>query len=269
MKQGFAEVEGTKLFYEEMGTGEALILIHGGLSDSALWDGQMEEFARHYRVIRYDLRGFGKSDVPDSDYRPVDDLKGLLDFLDIKSAYLCGLSLGGMIAIDFTIEYADYVKALILAGATPCGFESAEEDSVLDNIMDALINSDFDRVKELWLSHPKFAASKNFSCSLEKTAEMLDRNIGSFSFYQFLKCIDPPAINRLGVIAIPTLVMIGEVDVPSAYSAATTIEVGIILTQKAIIANAGHHINLDKPEDFNVTVLDFLSKHKEMTVQMN
>ncbi len=268
MKHGFAEVNGTRLFYEEQGAGEPLVLIHGGLSDSALWDGQMKEFAKHYRVIRYDLRGFGESDVPISDYRPVDDLKGLLDFLHIEHTCLCGLSLGGMIALDFAIEYPNYVTAIISVASSPSGFEHGEDDPVMAKLIEALIAEDMDKVKELWLSHPMLAASKNFPDSLEKTEEMLDRNLGCFSFYQFLKCIEPPAINRLGTIGIPVLVMIGELDVPSVYAAASTIDAGVILTRKAIIANAGHHVSLDRPENFNLTVLDFLSKYHEMTISV-
>ena len=86
MAYQFAQINGTRMHYDLHGDGHPLVLIHSGVSDLRFWDDQMEEFSKKYRVIRYDLRGFGQSGVPDSDYRPVEDLKGLLDHLEIDSA---------------------------------------------------------------------------------------------------------------------------------------------------------------------------------------
>src|SRR5689334_13901882 len=91
--QGFAEVNGTQLYYEMAGQGEPLVLIHGRLLHSGQWDEQFLEFAQHYRVIRHDVRGFGKSRMRDSG-SDVEDLRALLDYLHIDHAHLLGLSMG-------------------------------------------------------------------------------------------------------------------------------------------------------------------------------
>ncbi len=123
---GFAEVNGVKLYYEVAGEGHPLVLIHGGLVDRRLWDDQFDVFAQHYRVIRYDIRGFGNSDVPAGPYSNYEDLYGLLKFLGVEKAYVMGLSMGGGIAIDFTLAHPEMVAALIPVAAGVSGFQSSE-----------------------------------------------------------------------------------------------------------------------------------------------
>src|SRR5579875_658948 len=104
---GFAQVNGTQLYYEMLGEGHPLVLIHGGYKDRRKWDDQFHAFAKHYRVIRYDVRGFGKSELPPAPYADRQDLSDLLNYLGVEKTYLLGLSLGGIIAIDFTLEHPD------------------------------------------------------------------------------------------------------------------------------------------------------------------
>src|SRR5947208_6867645 len=108
-KAGFIEVSGTSLYYEEMGEGHPLVLIHGGYMDRRMWDDQFAIFAEQYRVIRYDVRGFGKSALPTVPYADRQDLYELLTALGVQSAYLLGLSLGGVIAVDFALEHPTIV----------------------------------------------------------------------------------------------------------------------------------------------------------------
>src|SRR5690242_8469772 len=106
---GFVEVNGTQLYYETQGCGHPLVLIHGGYMDRRMWDDQFHAFAKQYRVIRYDVRGFGKSELPGVPYADRQDLYALLKHLGVEKTYLLGLSLGGMIALDFTLDYPKMV----------------------------------------------------------------------------------------------------------------------------------------------------------------
>src|SRR5262245_39438437 len=110
---GFVDVNGAELYYEMAGAGQALVLLHGGLLDRRMWDGQFEVFAVRYQVIRYDARGYGRSELLDAPYKHAEDLYGLLRALGIERAALIGLSLGGMIAVDFTLEHPKMVSRLI------------------------------------------------------------------------------------------------------------------------------------------------------------
>src|SRR6185436_20780421 len=104
---GYAEVNKTKLYYEIAGKGEPLVLIHGSFGDRRFWDLQFTELSKKYKVLRYDVRGYGRSALPDSTevYRDSDDLNALMDFLQIKKAHISGLSLGSIVAIDFALAY--------------------------------------------------------------------------------------------------------------------------------------------------------------------
>src|SRR5438105_4839998 len=96
MQAGLAPVNGTQLYYEVTGIGDPLVLIHGFSLDTRMWHAQVPALAAHYRVIAYDLRGFGRSPMSDgTPYQHADDLKGLLDYLSAGPAVLVGLSRGG------------------------------------------------------------------------------------------------------------------------------------------------------------------------------
>lgn len=122
LRTGFVDTSGTQLYYEMMGEGHPLVLLHGGYMDRRMWDDQFAVFAQNYRVIRYDIRGFGKSALPQVPYADRQDLFNLLTFLDVEKTYLLGLSLGGEVALDFTLEYPGMVEALILVGSPVPGY---------------------------------------------------------------------------------------------------------------------------------------------------
>src|SRR5436309_11448713 len=128
---GYAELNDTKLYYEVAGEGHPLVLLHGGLVDRRLWDDQFTVFAQHYKVIRYDMRGYGDSGLLKRDTKPYSlgkDLYALLQFLGVEKTYLIGLSMGGGLAIDFTIKHPEMVDALITVGAGVSGFTFEDSD---------------------------------------------------------------------------------------------------------------------------------------------
>src|SRR5512147_367629 len=112
------------LYYEIAGEGHPLVLIHGGLVNSGLWDDQFEVFARQYRTLRYDVRGFGKSLAPTAYFSNHGDLRDLLDFLGFRRACVLGLSMGGSIAIDFTLTYPDRAAALLPVASGLSGYRT-------------------------------------------------------------------------------------------------------------------------------------------------
>ncbi len=111
---GVASVNGARLYYEVAGGGFPLVLNHAGLANCRMWDDHIEVFAQHYRVIRWDFRGYGKSPMVPGPFSGRADLQGLLRALGVGRAHVLGLSLGGRIAIDFALEYPDMVAGLIL-----------------------------------------------------------------------------------------------------------------------------------------------------------
>lgn len=104
-ESGLEEVEGASLYYEAAGFGEPLVLVHAGITHRRMWDGQLGPFAERYKVIRNDMRGFGRSETPEgAPYSHHDDLRGLLDSLHIERAGFVGCSIGAKTVLDFALD---------------------------------------------------------------------------------------------------------------------------------------------------------------------
>lgn len=107
LKTGFANIEGRKVYYEVKGEGPVVVLIHGFSLDTRMWDDQFDVLAKNYHVVRYDVSGYGRSSIPDRKISAVGELNELLRILDIQKATIVGMSMGGAIAINFTLEYTN------------------------------------------------------------------------------------------------------------------------------------------------------------------
>ncbi len=167
METGFVEVDGARIYYETAGAGHPLTLIHAGIADSRMWDDQFDVFARRYRVVRWDVRGFGRSVMPAGQpFAPWEDLYAVLRHLGVERTYLVGCSMGGAIAIDFTLTHPQMVDALVTVGAGLGGFaEHTELAARLWGEIDAAARSgDLDRAVELtvrmWVDGPNRAPER-------------------------------------------------------------------------------------------------------------
>lgn len=257
---GMAEVNRTRLYYEIMGEGRPLVLIHGGLLDRRMWDGQFKAFSPSYQVIRYDIRGYGKSALAKGKYSHVKDLHSLLKFLGIKQSHVIGLSLGGTIAIDFALDYPEQALSLILVSAVPFGWLSHDDELTQETlaIYELARNQNSYEAIERWLDHPVFRTIP--LTSRKKIRKLISDNLQSWMVPQDnMIWSAPPASERLGQIKTSTLIIVGARDVPDILRAADLLENKIGVAIKMVIADAGHHINIEKPRQFNSIVLDFLS----------
>src|SRR6267143_1814603 len=142
VNSGYAPTEGTSLYYEVAGEGSPVVLLHPGQGGCVLWDRQFLPFAREHRVIRYDARGFGRSERPDAPFKAYDDLRAVLDALGVARAALVGLSLGGLTAIDFAIAHPERVSALVLVNAGLSGYQYTQLDDYFGRLRDASSRED-------------------------------------------------------------------------------------------------------------------------------
>jgi len=272
LQKGFAEVNGTSLYYEVVGEGHPLVLNHGGLVDHHLWDGQFEEFARHFKVIRYDIRGFGDSGMLKSGMEPYSmerDLYSLLQFLGIEKTYILGLSMGGALAIDFTLQYPQMVDALITVGAGLSGFEWGEPDEELKAkfaaMDEAFKRGDIARSVEislqLWTDGPYRTPQQVDPRVRERVRAMTTRNYERGDDEDVRpQEMEPPAAGRLSEIHVPTLIIAGGQDAEAILMIADTLEKGIAGAKKVVIPGTAHHPNMEKPEEFNRVVIEFLEQ---------
>jgi pimeloyl-ACP methyl ester carboxylesterase len=264
---GFAPVEGTRLYYEVKGKGPAVVLIHGGQLDSRMWDDQFDVLAKQFTVIRYDVRGFGGSAQLDKVYCDADDLGGLLDYLEVKRAHLVGLSLGGRIAVDFAVAHAKRVDSLTLAGPGLAGHEAPGAEEVelrMWNLIKAARDDGPDKVTQMWLKDPFMAPAMEQPRLAARLQRLTRENAHCWLRNPVLqRSPQPLAAKRLNDIKVPTLLILGERDVPQIKATVETLEKGIKGSQKVVIKGAGHMVNMEKVEEFNEALLGFLSKLKD------
>ena len=259
---GFAPVGETRLFYEVKGAGPAVVLIHGGQLDCRMWDDQFTALFQHFRVIRYDVRGYGGSFRPDTLYSDAEDLAGLLDYLGVNGAHLVGLSLGGRIAIDFTLAHPARVLSLTLAGPGLSGYEppgGAESDLRMWNIIKAAREEGPDQATALWLKDPFMAPAMEQARLVPRLRRIARENAHCWLENPVLQRPPrPAAAARLGEIRAPTLLVLGDRDVPQIKTTIGVLEKGIGGSKKVVIEDAGHMVNMERPDAFNEAVLGFL-----------
>ena len=226
VQTGFAEVNGTTLYYEVAGAGHPFVLVHGHLLDRRSWDEQFAVFAQRYRVIRYDQRGFGDSGLitKGEPYSDRQDLYTLMKFLGIESAYLMGVSGGGALALDFTLEHPEMVDALIPVTAGVSGFRPSEE--VLKQHPDVVrlytsLNEAFEKHDiaraveislELWTDGPGRLPEQAAPEVRERVRKMTTRNWERPDDEAQAETppvpLEPPAVGRLSKIGVPALVIL-------------------------------------------------------------
>ena len=269
MTQGFLTVNGAKLWYDDTGAGPAVTLVHAGVADHRQWDGQVPALSPFYRVIRFDMRGFGQSEAPAGDASISDDIRGILDALGVERTALVGCSMGGAASIDFAVTHPERVGALITVGSGLSGAEhddSPEQIAVFEEAMAAQNAGDEQRLNELeeriWLIGFARGAEQVKPEARQRFRAMNDNNNRRFFAGEgqdtHWVALDPPAAGRLGSLNIPALVIIGTGDVASIIATADDIANGIPGARKVVMPGLAHLPNLDEPEEFNRIMLEFL-----------
>ncbi len=265
--RGTVTVADGNLYYEVAGSGEPLVLCHAGFVDSGMWDSQWVEFSQFFRAVRFDMRGYGKSDPAQGPISRRKDLEGLLDQLGIQHAVLLGCSMGATIILDFALEHPERVDALVLVSGVPGGFKlQGEAPPELLAMMAAMQEGDLARVSELqvrlWVDGPYRQPEQVDPQVRQRAAEMnrIPVELGTWARVdtQPLDPLDPPAVQRLDQIRVPTLIIVGALDNPELPRAADVMEKGIPGARKVIIADAAHMPNMERPAEFNRAVLSFL-----------
>jgi pimeloyl-ACP methyl ester carboxylesterase len=266
VKTGIVEANGAKLYYETQGEGPALVFIHGGGYDRRMWDDQVEVFAKQFKVIRYDVRGYGKSSMPTRPYSDVEDLHQLLNAIKVKKAHLIGLCMGSRIAIEFSIAHPETVETLMASSPSLIGFPFSQE--VMQGIMMTTFSiqkDDGTPAGEVWLKDPFNGPAMENPEVARKLRPIAVENSRSWLVNPLFHVpLFPLAIQRLSEIRVPTLVIVGERDLPDIHKIGQMLETSVAGAKKATIAGAGHMVNVEKPQEFNKAVMDFLNARNQV-----
>jgi 3-oxoadipate enol-lactonase len=263
--KGYANITNVEMYYEVAGEGEPLLLIHGVDSDSRMWEPQFYEFAKLYKTIRFDLRGFGNTKMPAGEFQLLDDIHDLLIELGIECVHILGYSYGGTVAPSFAIKYPKMVKSLILAGAGLVGHQwSKEVSDYFTRFQETYKNNNYDEMMSLLKWKSIYGPYRELN-GQEEICDLLDK------MFLHALSIEPrdgkplptgDTRNQLHEISVPTLILVGELDFNDYHSIADFYQKQITNSVKKMIPNVAHFMNLENPEVFNREVINFLQKEQ-------
>lgn len=248
----FLTRDGVRLYYEDHGTGPAVLLTHGYGSSSRMWQGQVAALSDRYRFIVWDMRGHGQSDYPEdpalySKAHTVADMAALLDTCGLEKAVIGGLSLGGYSTLAFHMAHPARCTALLLCDTGP-GFKKDESRLAWNERANKRAETlERDGLAALGDGAEVKAAGHRDATGLTRAARGM------------LAHEDSDVIHTLPDIDKPTLVVVGADDKPF-LGAADYMAAKIPGCEKAVIPNAGHSANIDNPAAFNAAVGAFLDK---------
>jgi pimeloyl-ACP methyl ester carboxylesterase len=263
--------DGVKLYYEEVGHGTPIVFVHEFADDIHGWAAQVKFFARRYRTIAFNARGYPPSDVPAeperySQAQAAEDIKAILDHLKIDKAHVVGLSMGGFATLHFGLMFPERALSLMVGGA---GYGSVSGDRAgfhrdTDTVIAQFEQGGMAKVAEFYTRGPtrvQFMAKDPVGWK-----EFYDRFAGgsALGHANTMRGVQRkrPSIfeleAKLEKLTVPTLIMTGDEDDPC-------LEPGIFMKRKiptsalVVLPKSGHAINLEEPDLFNRAVLDFLT----------
>lgn len=267
VSSGFVDIDQAKIYYEVAGAGTPFVMIHAGVADSRQWNNEFAYFAQKYRVVRYDMRGYGKSEPVAGEFSHMDDFVSLLDAIEIRDPIvIMGCSMGGGLAMDFALTYPSRLKALILVDSGPSGLNlDVPSPSKFADAEKAFESGDLDLVAEIetqiWFDGIG-RTSDQVNPSMRKLLYEMNRLALSHEVKALGKRLpntETLAFNRLESLNIPILIIVGSHDTPYSLAAADYMNEKILFANKVIIEDAAHLPNMDQPQEFCSVVEEFLT----------
>lgn len=254
------------IYAEVAGEGPELVLVHEGICDSRMWDEQWERYTREFRVLRIDLRGFGRTPLEPGVFSNARDLVEVLKQHGFERAALLGVSLGGRVVLEVAVARPDLVSALVLVAPGLPGHDWSQElQAAWGEEEAALAAGDLAEAVEVnlrtWVDGPRREPEDVDPAVRERVAEMqlrafdLQVPIGEEAEEELLV---PDLPERLGDVTAPTLVLVGEEDVPDMQAIAERLEREISGSRREAIANTAHVPSMERPREFDELVLPFL-----------
>ncbi len=268
IQKGYAESDGARLYFEVLGEGPEVVLVHAGVADCRMWDDQFAAFAERHRVVRYDQRGYGESKTVALPYSPRRDLFNLLRHLKLERVHLVGASQGGGTVLDFALEHPEMCASLLLIAPAVSGwqFQGPPPPKLLE-LIEARRSGDLDRAAglqvEIWADGPGRAGGRADERVRERVRLMGRQALALQAPFLketgFLAQTPPerPAFDRLGEIAASVLVAYGDLDDEAIGEIADAITASCKRGRWAIIPGTAHFPNMEKPSVFNRIALDY------------
>ncbi|MFY9855586.1 MAG: alpha/beta hydrolase [Terracidiphilus sp.] len=251
----FVQVDGSQLYYEECGSGpRAVILLHDGVVNSAVWDDVWPAFCKQFHTIRYDRRGYGRSPETKKPYYEADDLAALLRERKISQAALVASSHGGNVALDFAIRYPAQICDLVLVGPAAEGFPYSEHFIMAWQAFQHLKDPVEVRAQNTYFIAPGNDAAREHLRSLLKASPQ-DHTHGD------MPLPEKPVFPYVQDLRTPTLILVGAADIADNQAVAGALVMAIPGAARVVVPDTGHLMYLEKPETFFALVSEFLDSH--------
>jgi pimeloyl-ACP methyl ester carboxylesterase len=263
-------VPGGTIAYEVAGEGDPIVLLHEGIADRRMWDRELPRLARHHRVARYDLRGFGGSSPASAPFSPVRDLAGLIDHLEMERPLIVGPSMGGKIALDFALAHPGKVGGLCLIAPgysgmdydhVPGGKATFERDETLSRAASEAwaageLELATEHLRQLWATALTGSSLELFRTMVRENAlEVFEDRSARHETREGM-----PAAARLGEIRTPTHILVGDRDNPAMPHLANFLARGIPGARLEMVAGADHLLNLSRPDAFDSALANLVSR---------
>ncbi len=263
MNEGFVTSGQDRLFYREAGEGKAVMFIHAGVADSRMWQPQFEAVPDGYRYVAQDERGFGRTEVGDTQFSSYEDVLTVMDSLDIDKAVLVGCSMGGGVALDVAIATPQRVSGLVLVGASSPGLEvDPYEPPEWPEAVEAFKARNMERVAQLdaamWLAGYNRELEAVDPRLVEKFVEMDSIALANETKRDELRTPGPDRVAGIEKIEPPTLVVVGEYDLPDIREAADHLASRLSDRPAVVIPDAAHLAGFEQPDAFDAALVGFL-----------
>ena len=264
---GFLAVDGGNLYYEVEGAGEPVVLIHGFLGNLRMWDFQAQALARSHRVIRCDMRGFGRSTTEHVEFAYWADVAALLDHLGVGRTHIVGQSFGGSIALDLALAQPARVTTLTSVAGGIGGYRpDPEEDSVpwteMDRLWDEKKWAELAELEtQVWVDGWGQPTTRLGRTLRDRVKGDVLATYAAENEEGLPQPLEPRAVERLGELALPVLVMIGALDEPRSRATAAYLVASISDSRSVEYADVAHMIQLEAPERVRDELRDFIQDH--------
>jgi pimeloyl-ACP methyl ester carboxylesterase len=256
------------VWHDVHGEGPPVVLLHAGVSDSRLWEPQLDSFVQSHSVLRVDLPGFGNSPLETNPVSFRGAVRDAMDAEGIDRAAVVGVSIGGNTALELALESPERVTTLVLVGAglpdhdwseEVRSFFAAEEEALERGDLDAAVDVNL----RMWLAGPRRSLEDIDLAQRELVGEMQKQAFKQQKGHDDVRMLrlDPPESERLAEVKVPTLIVTGDEDVADIHRIADRLSAEIPGAERATIAGAAHLPSLERPEEFDRIVLGFLAQH--------
>jgi 3-oxoadipate enol-lactonase len=268
LKSGTVTAGNLQIYYERVGKGDAILLLHAGLQDHTMWKEQVEALSAQYEVITPDLPFHGKTMGTDTTLLAQEVIKTLLDSLHLQKVSIAGLSMGASVAQDFIIAYPQRINKAILISAGLNGYDKIHPvDSVSWDWYQQFIQA----LKEQDTSRAAVEFTKAWAEGVYRRGDSLKAPVSQYVYNTTLYNLrlhkmggwpllqnHPPAIESLASVQVPVLIIDGDKDLPYITASSQYLEKNIPGARRVVMKGVAHMLNMEKPAELNKLILDFL-----------